>query len=49
MTVAQMEAAAASNPLMRHMAGERWTFVELPTWHWPMLDRGDELAGHLMS
>jgi pimeloyl-ACP methyl ester carboxylesterase len=49
MTVAQMEAGAASNPLMRHMAGEQWTFAELPTWHWPMVDRPEELAGLLMS
>jgi len=49
MTVAQMEAGAAGNPLMRHMAGEQWTFAELPTWHWPMVDRPQELAALLMS
>jgi pimeloyl-ACP methyl ester carboxylesterase len=48
-TIEQMSAGASSRPLMRHMAGEQWTFVELPTWHWPMIDRPDELARHLMS
>jgi pimeloyl-ACP methyl ester carboxylesterase len=48
MTLEQVT-AAASTPLMRHMAGEQWTYVELPTWHWPMIDRPVELAGHLMS
>ena len=33
--------------LLRHMAGERWRFVELPTWHWPMLNRPAELASIL--
>jgi len=27
--------------------GERWRFVELPTWHWPMLNRPAELAAIL--
>ena len=35
----QTEALAASEPMFRHMAGEGWRFVELPTWHWPMLSR----------
>jgi pimeloyl-ACP methyl ester carboxylesterase len=42
-TVAQMRAMATS-PLMRHMAGDRWRFAELPTWHWAMLSRPAELA-----
>jgi hypothetical protein len=26
------------------MAGEAWRFAELPTWHWPMLSRPDDLV-----
>jgi pimeloyl-ACP methyl ester carboxylesterase len=48
-TIAQTEAMASTAPLFRHMAGERWTFVELPTWHWPMLSRPAELADILAS
>jgi pimeloyl-ACP methyl ester carboxylesterase len=44
MTIAQMEEMAAARPDCRHMAGDQWTFVELPTWHWPMLSRPAELA-----
>jgi pimeloyl-ACP methyl ester carboxylesterase len=44
MTIAQMEEMAAKRPDCRHMAGDRWTFVGLPTWHWPMLSRPAELA-----
>ena len=48
MTLEQVS-AVASSPLMRHMAGDQWTYVELPTWHWPMIDRPAELAAHLMA
>jgi pimeloyl-ACP methyl ester carboxylesterase len=43
-TTAQTEAMAASAPMLRHMAGDAWRFVELPTWHWPMLSRPADLA-----
>jgi len=43
-TIAQMEEMAAQRPDCRHMAGHQWTFVELPTWHWPMVDRPTDLA-----
>ena len=36
--------AMAAAPMFRHMAGDRWEFVELPTWHWPMFSRPAELA-----
>jgi hypothetical protein len=35
--------AMAQAPMFRHMAGD-WEFVELPTWHWPMFTRPEELA-----
>lgn len=43
-TAEQTRAMAASAPLFRHMAGDGWTFAELPTWHWPMLSRPNELV-----
>jgi pimeloyl-ACP methyl ester carboxylesterase len=43
-TEAQTRAMAGTAPLFRHMAGDGWRFVELPTWHWPMLSRPDELT-----
>jgi pimeloyl-ACP methyl ester carboxylesterase len=46
-TTAQVEAMAGTVPLMRHMAGPAWRYVELPTWHWPMLSRPAELAAIL--
>ena len=48
-TVAQVEAMAGSAPMFRHMAGDGWRFAELPTWHWPMLNRPGELADILDS
>jgi pimeloyl-ACP methyl ester carboxylesterase len=48
-TIAQTEQMAAAMPIARHMAGDRWSFVELPTWHWPMLSRPAELAEILHS
>jgi pimeloyl-ACP methyl ester carboxylesterase len=40
----QIPAMAANLPVMRHMADDNWTFVALPTWHWPMFNRPTELA-----
>jgi hypothetical protein len=34
----------AAAPMFRHMAGDQWEFVELPTWHWPMFSRPADLA-----
>lgn len=43
-TIEQTRAMAAAVPLCRYMAGDSWRYEELPTWHWPMLSRPDELA-----
>ncbi len=43
-TVEQTKAMAGSAPLFQHMAGDEWTYEELPTWHWPMFSRPAELA-----
>jgi pimeloyl-ACP methyl ester carboxylesterase len=34
----------AAAPMFQHMAGDQWTYAELPTWHWPMFTRPTELA-----
>ena len=47
LTVAQVREMAATVPACRHMAGEGWRYEELPTWHWPMLSRPEELAALL--
>jgi pimeloyl-ACP methyl ester carboxylesterase len=47
LTIAQVQAMAATLPLCRHMTGQTWRFEELPTWHWPMLSRPIELAAIL--
>jgi pimeloyl-ACP methyl ester carboxylesterase len=46
-TVAQVRELAAVAPMFRHMDGGKWTFEELPTWHWPMFSRPKELAAIL--
>jgi pimeloyl-ACP methyl ester carboxylesterase len=38
------EAIASDDPLFRQLAGPNWHFVELPTGHWPMFSRPDDLA-----
>ena len=43
------EMIASDNPLFREMAGPNWRFVELPTGHWPMFSRPDDLAELLLS
>jgi len=48
-TAAQTQAMAQTVPLFQHMAGEAWRYVELPTWHWPMLSKPTELAEILAS
>jgi len=36
--------AMAAAPMFRHMVGDQWKYVELPTWHWPMFSRPADLA-----
>jgi pimeloyl-ACP methyl ester carboxylesterase len=43
------EMIASDNPLFRELAGPEWRFVELPTGHWPMFSRPDDLAELLLS
>jgi pimeloyl-ACP methyl ester carboxylesterase len=45
--VEQVRGMAAAMPLARHMAGDLWRYEELPTWHWPMFSRPDDLASIL--
>jgi pimeloyl-ACP methyl ester carboxylesterase len=40
---------ASGNPLFREMAGPNWRFVELPTGHYPMLSRPEDLAAVLLG
>jgi hypothetical protein len=40
---------ASGNPLFREMAGPNWRFVELPTGHYPMFSRPDDLAAVLLD
>ena len=43
------EMIASDNPLFRGLAGPRWRFVELPTGHWPMFSRPEDLAKLLLE
>jgi pimeloyl-ACP methyl ester carboxylesterase len=43
------EMIASGQPLFRELAGPEWRFVELPTGHWPMFSRPDDLAELLLS
>lgn len=46
----QVQAAIASDdPLFRQLAGPNWQFVELPTGHWPMFSRPEDLADLLLD
>jgi hypothetical protein len=40
---------ASDNPLFRGLAGPKWRFVELPTGHWPMFSKPDDLAKLLLD
>jgi pimeloyl-ACP methyl ester carboxylesterase len=40
---------ASGNPLFREMAGPNWRFVELPTGHYPMFSRPDDLVAVLLD
>jgi pimeloyl-ACP methyl ester carboxylesterase len=43
------EMIANGNPLFREMAGPNWRFVELPTGHWPMFSKPEDLAKLLLD
>jgi pimeloyl-ACP methyl ester carboxylesterase len=43
------EMIASGNPLFREMASPNWRFVELPTGHYPMFSRPDNLAELLLD
>jgi hypothetical protein len=38
---------AAGHPWFAALAGPQWSFLELPTGHWPMFSVPDELASVL--
>lgn len=38
------EMIASGNPLFRELARPEWRFVELPTGHYPMFSRPEDLA-----
>ncbi|MBM9460146.1 alpha/beta hydrolase [Nocardioides sp. zg-536] len=42
--VAQLQQMAPVVPAFAHMVAGDWTYVELPTWHWPMVSRPIDLA-----
>ncbi|MBD7919005.1 alpha/beta hydrolase [Cellulomonas sp. Sa3CUA2] len=42
--VEQLRQMAQQVPLFADMVDGDWTYVELPTWHWPMVSRPAELA-----
>jgi pimeloyl-ACP methyl ester carboxylesterase len=43
------EMIASDNPLSQAFTGPNWQFVELPTGHWPMFSRPDDLAAALLD
>jgi pimeloyl-ACP methyl ester carboxylesterase len=43
------EMIGSDSPLFRGLAGPNWRFVELPTGHWPMFSRPDDLAEQLLD
>ena len=43
------EMIASDNPLFRGLAGPDWRFVELPTGHWPMFSRPEDLTKLLLD
>ncbi|HET7270981.1 MAG TPA: hypothetical protein VFI90_07815 [Rubrobacter sp.] len=40
---------ASGDPVFREMASTNWRFVELPTGHYPMFSRPDDLATVLLD
>lgn len=45
----ELRQMARDAPMFAHMVDGDWTYVELPTWHWPMVSRPAELAEVLES
>ncbi|NPC96729.1 alpha/beta fold hydrolase [Nocardioides sp. zg-DK7169] len=45
----QLRQMAPHAPVFAHMVDGDWTYLELPTWHWPMVSRPAELAEALAS
>jgi pimeloyl-ACP methyl ester carboxylesterase len=43
------EMIAGGHPLFRELSGPEWRFVELPTGHWPMFSRPEDLAALLLD
>ena len=43
------EMIASDNPMFRGLVGPEWRFVELPTGHWPMFSRPEDLAKLLLD
>ena len=43
------EMIASEDPVFRELAGHTWRLVELPTGHWPMFSRPEDLAGLLLD
>jgi len=43
------EMVAGGNPSFREMVGPNWRFAELPTGHYPMFSRPDDLAAVLLD
>jgi hypothetical protein len=43
------ELIASEHPWFRELAGPEWRFLELPTGHWPMFSRPDDLAELLID
>ncbi len=43
------ELIASGHPWFRELAGPEWRFLELPTGHWPMFSRPDDLAALLLG
>jgi hypothetical protein len=41
------EMIAAGHPWFAELAGPQWSFLELPTGHWPMFSEPDRLAALL--
>ena len=45
--VDQVRHLASQVPMFAPMADGDWTYIELPTWHWPMVSRPEDLAAAL--
>ena len=43
------EMIASGHLLFSELSGPKWRFVELPTGHWPMFSRPEDLAGLLLD